>query len=406
MRRLALGFVLLIGSVAAAQDRKKEGPAPGHPGVDSKRVDEAIRRGVEFLRVGSSPAGPKNIPNSDELLLLTMVHADVPPTEARFREMFERMLQSKFTHTYKVALQAMVLEEVDRVKYQDRIAQCAQALIDSQLKHGQWNYECASEAASAVPTGTPVPRPTASTGKKAAPPAPGTKVKPAVVRQVTLQRTKFGESDRGDNSNSQYAALGLRAAYEAGVLVPQEVLELARKWWETNQQGAKPADKDVATGNRSSAPARGWDYSKAGKSNERPFGSMSAGAVSAVVIYDFMLKKDWRVDPVVQSGLSWLDENFSVTTNPGKYPEYHYYYLYALERVGMLTNAVMIGSHDWYREGANYLLDAQSAQGSWRAGAGGKEDAQTVWDTCFAILFLKRATRSLDVASTDRFSRK
>ncbi|RPH36585.1 MAG: hypothetical protein EHM91_15885 [Planctomycetota bacterium] len=133
---------------------------------------------------------------------------------------------------------------------------------------------------------------------------------------------------------------------------------------------------------------------------------MSAGAVSAVVIYDFMLKKDWRLDPVVQSGLSWLDENFSVTTNPGKYPEYHYYYLYALERVGMLTNAVMIGSHDWYREGANYLLDAQSAQGSWRAGAGGKEDGQTVWDTCFAILFLKRATRSLDVASTDRFSRK
>ena len=29
-------------------------------------------------------------------------------------------------------------------------------LIDSQLKHGQWNYECASEATSSVPTGTPV----------------------------------------------------------------------------------------------------------------------------------------------------------------------------------------------------------------------------------------------------------
>ena len=27
----------------------------------------------------------------------------------------------------------------------------------------------------------------------------------------------------------------------------------------------------------------------------------------------------------------------------------------------------------------------------------------SVWDTCFAVLFLKRATRPLDVASTDRF---
>jgi hypothetical protein len=404
MTRLALALVLLIGSVAWAQDRKKE-PAPGHPGVDSKRVDEAIRKGIEFLRTSASPGASKGITNSDELILLAMVHADVPPTEAKFREMFDRMLQAKFTHTYKVALQAMILEEVDRVRYQDRIAQCAQALIDSQLKHGQWNYECASEASASVPTGTPVPKPTASSTKKAPPPAPGTKVKPPVVRLITLQRTKFGESDRGDNSNSQYAALGLRAAHDAGVAVPQEVLELARKWWETNQQGAKAADKDVATGGKPAAPARGWDYSKAATSNERPFGSMSAGAVSAVVIYDFMLKKDWRLDPVVQSGLSWLDENFTVATNPGKYPQYHYYYLYALERVGMLTNAVMIGSHDWYREGANYLLDAQSAQGSWRAGAG-RDEGAAVWDTCFAILFLKRATRSLDVASTDKFSRK
>jgi hypothetical protein len=320
-------------------------------------------------------------------------------------------MESKFTHTYKAALQAMVLEEIDRVKYQDRIAQCAQALIDSQLKHGQWNYECSSDALASIPTGTPVPRPVQTTGKTPAktPPAAGTKVKPPVVRQIAIQRTRFGASDRGDNSNSQYAALGLRAAHDAGIVIPQEVLELARKWWETNQQGAKPGEKpDVATGNKSSVPPRGWDYAKGGTSQEKAFGSMTAGAVSAVVIYDYMLKKEWKPDPVVQAGLAWLDDYFSVTTNPQKYPEFQYYYLYALERVGMLTNSVMIGSHDWYREGANYLLDAQSAEGSWRAGSlfRGAEGGQAVWDTCFAILFLKRATRSLDVASVDGWTRK
>jgi len=411
MNRLVLGFALLLGSVAAAQDRRKDAAPGAHPGVDSKRVDEAIRKGLEYLRKAPSPSSHKAIPNSDELILLAMVHGDVPPSDPKFHEIFDRMMQSKLTHTYKVALQAMVLEEIDRVKYQDRIAQCAQALIDSQLKHGQWNYECPGDALLPIPTGVPVPRPVQSGAKPAskAAAAPGARAKPEVVRRITLQRTKFGASDRGDNSNSQYAALGLRAAFDAGVLVPQEALELARKWWETNQQGTKPAEKpDVATGPKPSAAPRGWDYSKAGTSNEKPFGSMTAGAVSAVVIYDYLLKREWKPDPVVQSGLSWLDENFSVVTNPQKYPEFQYYYLYALERVGMLTNAATIGSHDWYREGANYLLGAQSAEGSWRAGNAmrGGEDAQAVWDTCFAILFLKRATRSLDVASVDRWTKK
>src|SRR5688572_19946142 len=218
MNRLVLGCALLLGSTALAQDRKKEAPPAGHPGVDSRRVDEAIRKGLDYLRKCPSPSSHKAIANSDELLLLAMVHGGVPESDVKFRELFDRMMASRFTHTYKVALQAMILEEVDRVKHQDRIAQCAQALIDSQLKHGQWNYECSSDAFAAIPTGTPVPKPVQSSGKappKAATP-PGTKVKPPVVRRIALQRTKFGASDRGDNSNSQYAALGLRAAHDAG----------------------------------------------------------------------------------------------------------------------------------------------------------------------------------------------
>jgi len=415
VRSLALGMMLiLIGSLASAQERKKEGAAKGYPGVDPRRVDDAIQKGMEFLKKAPSPSAHKGLPNSDELILLAWVHGGLPQTDPAFREPFERMLQSKMTHTYKVALQAMILEEIDRVRYQDRIAQCGQALIDSQLKHGQWNYECSTEAVPGTPTLVPT-KPVSSGGKgpsKATPdpkrgtPAEGARPKPPVVRTITITRSKFSSSDRGDDSNSQYAALGLRACHDAGILIPQEVLELARKWWETSQQGA-PGGKtnDVATGGPLPAPPRGWDYAKGGTSQEKPFGSMTAGAVSALVIYDYMLKKDWKTDPSVQSGLSWLAEQFTVTTNPGKYPEWHYYYLYALERVGMLYNTWSIGSHDWYREGANYLLDAQKADGSWRANSpfAGAGEGQTTWDTCFAILFLKRATRTLDVASVDPF---
>ena len=61
----------------------------------------------------------------------------------------------------------------------------------------------------------------------------------------------------------------------------------------------------------------------------------------------------------------------------------------------------MLGAHDWYREGATYLLKEQKGDGSWNAKPG---DGFMVHDTSFAILFLRRATRPLsDVASVDRY---
>jgi hypothetical protein len=101
----------------------------------------------------------------------------------------------------------------------------------------------------------------------------------------------------------------------------------------------------------------------------------------------------------VQSGLGWLAENWSVTQNLGPaevhegHPEtYLYYYLYAVERLGMLYDTGKIGDHFWYPEGAEFLLKIQKADGSWE---GAEPQRKPAWDTCFAILFLKRATRPL-----------
>ena len=69
----------------------------------------------------------------------------------------------------------------------------------------------------------------------------------------------------------------------------------------------------------------------------------------------------------------------------------------------MLYGTELIGRHEWYVEGAKLLLDAQKADGSWRVANG--ENA--AYDTCFAILFLRRATMPLgDVASTDRLHKR
>jgi hypothetical protein len=144
---------------------------------------------------------------------------------------------------------------------------------------------------------------------------------------------------------------------------------------------------------------------------------MTAGAVCSLMIYDHLLGADWKKDVNVRLGLNWMTIHHSVvrnhnmsqsfkTVNGGTTPPetYLYYSLYALERVGVISGQEKLGRHAWYADGAKSILGRQKADGSWKEAS---ESTEAVWDTCFAILFLKRATRPLpDVASEDRFTPK
>ena len=391
MRPTFVPWVLLV-SVAAAQEPPKR-DAKEIPGVDQRRVDEAIRKGIEYLKVAGSPAWHHIVSNSDELILYTFGVADVPPSDPEFKALWGRILEEPPPRTYKAALQAMLLEELDRVKYQSRIVTCGQFLVDNQCGNGQWSY---GEPVPGGPGDVPSTDPVASGGRNKVGERTSfeTRVKPKVLKKVVVRRTGEGPAT-GDNSNSQYAALGLRACFDAGVVIPRETTLRAKKWWVESQHRERKDSDDVATGG--SGPARGWCYDQ--KDAHPAYGSMTAGAVGALVIYDYILGKDYKRDPAVKSGLAWLGRNFSVTENPGP-PEFHggglnhYYYLYALERVGVLYDTPKIGDRPWYADGAKVILDQQRPDGSWEGGS------HPVWDTCYAILFLKRATRPL-VPSVD-----
>src|SRR6185436_7825102 len=119
------------------------------------KIDDAIRKGVAYLKTAESIVGwPEFGGNSDELILWTFVHADVPTKDPVFQTLLQRILTSKLERTYKVALQAMILEEIDRVAHQPRIWQCAQFLIDNQCANGQWSYGEESPAAQNPPPPT------------------------------------------------------------------------------------------------------------------------------------------------------------------------------------------------------------------------------------------------------------
>ena len=400
MRTFFCALALLAATLPAVGQDKK--PAPGgaaHPGVDQKRVNKAIQAGVEYLKTCDSP-GHNSSKDADELILLTLLHAGAEAVP-RFKQLFDKMMSEPLQDTYCVALQAMVLEEFERVRYQARIYQCAQFLVDNQCANGQWSYG----TPTTYPDATPVPRSDVPTGLVRKPqklergarnfdePEPG-RQKPRVVQHLAVKKNRDGPA-AGDNSNSQYAALGIRACHDAGIVFPREVVERARTHWiDTQEKGEKGA---VATGPGAGIP-RGWGYNNAGEA--KSYGSMTAGATGAVCIYDFILAIEFRKDPAVLDGIAWLAKNFLVTNNPGRPDWFHYYYLYGLERAGMLSDTTKMGAHDWYLEGANLLLEQQQPDGSW--GGATPQYNYPSWGTCFAVLFLKQATRRLDVASTDR----
>jgi hypothetical protein len=399
--------VLLLPALPlCAQDGKKADPGAGK--VDAARVEEAIRKGVEYLRKQVPSSRKLTIDNvqeaEHEFVLWTFLHAGVPETDADFRMLLKEVMGRKMESTYDVSLKAMCLRELDRVRYQAHLGECAQFLVDNQCKNGQWAYG----GSLGVPALGPEPAEAASAPARAADkpgPPPGQRPDPAVRKKIVIKKLKEGPAS-GDNSNSQYAALGLRACFDSGIVLPKESLERARKQFRDSimveEDKGKPAARSAA-----------WTYEKV-TSQRIPYCSMTAGAVGTLAIYDRMLGIDWAKDADVKAGLTWLGNNFTVTSNAGvgKYPGYgdkwmQYYYLYALERAGMLLEKSKFGSHEWYPEGAAVILAAQQADGSWpTSGATAGGDCDTaLWNTCWAILFLKRGTRPL-VASEDRFIKR
>ena len=374
--------------------------------VEQGRIDAAVKKGVEWLKKAPSPgAGFAKVDDADELILLTLLHAGVPESDARVQELLKTMLEKPLARTYSVVLQAMVLEEIDRAKHQARIAKCAQFIIDNQCANGQWSYGEPSEFVKDVPPLKDV----ASGGAKKGGVIEfggggGEKQKPKVTRKIAVKKMKEGPA-MGDNSNTMYAALGLRACHDAGILLPKEVVEAARKWFVDCQFPAE--NTNVASGD--GAVARGWCYMRKDVCAKKhgAYGGMTYGATGALVIYNYILGTDWKKDPAVRSGAAWIAQKFVPDANPGDNELGNektelYYTLYAVERFGMLSGQTLVGKHDWYVEGASFLLGAQKESGGWDDGVG---RSTSTWDTCFAILFLKKATRAL-VASEDVSKRR
>ena len=100
-------------------------------------------------------------------------------------------------------------------------------------------------------------------------------------------------------------------------------------------------------------------------------------------------------DPPIRRGLTMLGREIN---RDGDTRALDLYYLWSVERVGVLFGLHRIGEQDWYAWGRKLLLEKQKADGSWNESTfyGGNPP---VIDTCFALLFLKQANLARDLTS-------
>jgi hypothetical protein len=385
----ALLAAVAMAIEAAGAGASPEAFKPKKSRLDDTRVDRAVRQGLEFLKTAPSPASHHDM-NGDELILYSLFIGGVPHDDPVFDRYLRKVVDKPPERTYTAALAAMCLSEMDRAGYQWKLDEIAQFLVNTQCQNGQWGYGEAVFIQKRPVTSTPPPN-VRTGGRNASPPKappyglrypagyhPATKDTAATLPHANVPQRRRGPP-QGDNSNSQYAALGLRVCWEAAIDIDTKCLQDALKWWEDSQCGDG-----------------GWNYSRDWNwdtDGRRGWGSMTAGGIGSVVIYRAMLGLPYRgrIDSV-NNGLKWMGMNWDLERNPGTKDlgasVFHYYYLYGLERVGMLYGTDLIGAHDWYDEGGAYLLDHQQENGAWKG-----EKGNEVFDTCFAILFLRRATK-------------
>lgn len=191
-----------------------------------------------------------------------------------------------------------------------------------------------------------------------------------------------------DNSNTQYAVLGLHAGIEAGVPVDKDALARIRTHMLKSQLGGAS-----------------WGYDRG--PDRAPRLTMTCAGLCNLMITGMDLevgKQHMENGVIVDCGkydetapvagaLHWIASRFPSKLHPDNVTRdletsFPFYCLYGIERTGRLTGQRFFGGHDWYEIGCNYLVATQNkTDGYWR---GGSQDGFPILATSFALLFLAK----------------
>lgn len=327
-------LVCLFGALLATAS-----PLSGQQ-LTSGHVKDAIHKGVAYIKSQQSPNGSwgtgRNRVGTTAICTLALINAGVPTNDPAVRRGINVLKKNINSHVYTVSLKAQVYAAADPKKYRRQLQKAANYLIAAQLPSGMWTYS---------------------------------KLPKAAARRRRM----------GDNSNTQFALLGLHQASAAGIAIKLDVWRRSKKHF---------CDSQNFDG--------GWGYTPGANS----YGSMTTAGLASLYICGQRLMTGRKIfrkgaypdcgkyarDPFIAKALEWLGTNFSVKQNTGGSNSWKYYYLYGLERAGMISGQQFFGRHDWYRTGAAELVRLQGRNGNW-------SNRSNIYNSAFALLFLAKGNR-------------
>jgi hypothetical protein len=356
---LCVGLLLVSGTPAPAP-AQPPGPPPPAPGKGSgdaelvQKVKDAIDRGVKYLRKTQSRegdweafvlnviGGQKGGPTA--LAALALLNAGLTrddPTVALALKYLRGLGQER---TYVVALQTMVFAEARDPADLPAIARNVKWLRDK-----------------------------------------------AIYKDGKLTGWSYPMNAIADNSNTQYAVLGLYAAKTAGVKIDDEFWKQIQEFYKTTQ---RPDPRTTKAGF--------WNYANIGRM-EASF-TMTVGGACGLLIANMGLDKSpqelnettgvaakcgiYPDNDEFAKAMYWIGDQFNFMEGKS-----YYYNFYGLERLGRLSDQRFIGTHDWYRAGCKILVGSQEPDGSFEVRGGDNKYIDSKWPvitTSFAMLFLSK----------------
>jgi hypothetical protein len=349
--------LLLVASLlgSSLQLPAARAQAPDRLPATAETVASAIDRGIQFLKRqqqddGTWPEQALYGGGLTPLCTLALLTAGVPVDDPTIVRALDYLRKFKANATYTTSLQTMVFCAADPVKDRHLIVRNVRWLETRQIENGD---------------------------------SAGMWAKPAT-------RTP----DHIDNSMTHLAMLALYEAERVGVPASDATWRRSLDFWQRIQN----ADGSW-----------GWGPGYPGTGSMTSAGIASILAASSILEPGDALAHGDRIDccqeptdnPHIQRGLAWLQRNFSVVHNPGT-QFWLTYYLFSLERVGRMTAQRLIGDHDWYREGAEVLVNLQRTLGDWPSDIDEEHLQDPNVSTSFALMFLAKARRPVLWANLDR----
>jgi hypothetical protein len=377
--------------------------------ADPEAIEKAIDKGVKLVKATARDGWWGDV-GPTALNALALLECDVPEDDPILVKAAEHIRRHSVneTRTYSMSLCILFLDRFRDPGDVPLIESLAVRLMEGQDTSGGWPYNCPPNSADETRRleATIKDRSAALATRRDARPGARRTVKdlpePIQAQLARLVAAPEDKKHRSDNSNTQFAIFALWVAHRHGIPIDEAIVRI-----EYRMRMSQLADG-------------GWAYNSDPQRPGTPFGDKPktvgesgstatmtcAGLTGLMITHGLLAEKgntkkagDIKADQAVKVGLINLASMLRKPLKRGAKELPHvggrsYYFLWSMERVCVGLGLQTLGRKDWYAWGADFLVNTQHPDGAWRGEFGGNNA-----DTCFALLFLKRANLVRDLTA-------